>query len=243
MLCKCSVQIALPARANWSVQVGLRKLLCATGSAQVARAPCPRRNPCGACRLGGLHYLGARSRKQRCSQPASGGLSLAALANGDDTLSITADCYSIAAADVALAAALLAYVGGRLPNGRRPAHGRAAGPLHHKWTRVGRHRTAAIAGAAPSTLRGREGAAQALGPAEAAPVMAKLRQSRQRSRGHVASLEQARSACCTTAISPDRASESSKCSFAIPPAALRSPGAPYSRHPASVPGKVLVTPT
>ena len=33
----------------------------------------------------------------------------AALANGDDTLSITADCYSIAAADAAVAAALLAY--------------------------------------------------------------------------------------------------------------------------------------
>ena len=33
----------------------------------------------------------------------------AALANGDDTLSITADCYSVAAADAALAAALLAY--------------------------------------------------------------------------------------------------------------------------------------
>ena len=33
----------------------------------------------------------------------------AALANGDDTLSITADCYSITAADAALAAALLAY--------------------------------------------------------------------------------------------------------------------------------------
>ena len=33
----------------------------------------------------------------------------AALANGDDTLSSTADCYSIAAADAALAAALLAY--------------------------------------------------------------------------------------------------------------------------------------
>ena len=32
-----------------------------------------------------------------------------ALANGDDTLSITADCYSVAAADAALAAALLAY--------------------------------------------------------------------------------------------------------------------------------------
>ena len=30
-------------------------------------------------------------------------------ANGDDTLSITADCYSVAAADAALAAALLAY--------------------------------------------------------------------------------------------------------------------------------------
>ena len=33
----------------------------------------------------------------------------AALANGDDTLSITADCYSVAAADAARAAALLAY--------------------------------------------------------------------------------------------------------------------------------------
>ena len=33
----------------------------------------------------------------------------AALANGDDTLSIMADCYSIAAADAALAAALLVY--------------------------------------------------------------------------------------------------------------------------------------
>ena len=33
----------------------------------------------------------------------------AALANGDDTLSITADCYSVAAADAALTAALLAY--------------------------------------------------------------------------------------------------------------------------------------
>ena len=33
----------------------------------------------------------------------------AALANGDDTLSITADCYSVAAADAALAAARLAY--------------------------------------------------------------------------------------------------------------------------------------
>ena len=33
----------------------------------------------------------------------------AALANGDDTLSITADCYSVAAADAAIAAALLAY--------------------------------------------------------------------------------------------------------------------------------------
>ena len=34
---------------------------------------------------------------------------LSLLANGDDTLSITADCYSVAAADAALAAALLAY--------------------------------------------------------------------------------------------------------------------------------------
>ena len=34
---------------------------------------------------------------------------LSLLANGDDTLSITADCYSTAAADAALAAALLAY--------------------------------------------------------------------------------------------------------------------------------------
>ena len=33
----------------------------------------------------------------------------AALTNGDDTLSITADCYSVTAADAALAAALLAY--------------------------------------------------------------------------------------------------------------------------------------
>ena len=33
----------------------------------------------------------------------------AALANGDDTLSITADCYSIAAADATITAALLAY--------------------------------------------------------------------------------------------------------------------------------------
>ena len=33
----------------------------------------------------------------------------AALANGDDTLSITADCYSVAVADAALAAVLLAY--------------------------------------------------------------------------------------------------------------------------------------
>ena len=33
----------------------------------------------------------------------------AALTNGDDTLSMTADCYSIAAADAALAAALLTY--------------------------------------------------------------------------------------------------------------------------------------
>ena len=43
----------------------------------------------------------------------------AALANGDDTLSVTADCYSVAAADVALAAALLACnlsEGGLAPN-------------------------------------------------------------------------------------------------------------------------------
>ena len=33
----------------------------------------------------------------------------AALANGDDTLSITADCYSTAGTDAAIAAALLAY--------------------------------------------------------------------------------------------------------------------------------------
>ena len=51
---------------------------------------------------GRASLLGARSRKQR-QAPLS-----AALAN-DDTLSITADCYSIAAADAALAAALLAY--------------------------------------------------------------------------------------------------------------------------------------
>ena len=33
----------------------------------------------------------------------------AALANGDDTLSITADCYSTAGTDAAITAALLAY--------------------------------------------------------------------------------------------------------------------------------------
>ena len=48
----------------------------------------------------------------------------AALANGDDTLSITADCYSIAAADAALAAALLAYY-----TLHRGASGRAVGRL------------------------------------------------------------------------------------------------------------------
>ena len=68
----------------------------------------------------------------------------AALANGDDTLSITADCYSVAAADApcGCAAGLLhlltsGHSVGRLPNrngagrgdGRRH-HGRAAGLLH-----------------------------------------------------------------------------------------------------------------
>ena len=68
----------------------------------------------------------------------------AALANGDDTLSITADCYSTAGADAAITAALLAFYTssqehsvGRLPHrngagrgdGRRH-HGRAAGLLH-----------------------------------------------------------------------------------------------------------------
>ena len=64
----------------------------------------------------------------------------AALANGDDTLSITADCYSVAAADAALAALLAYYTSSQvdtLPNrngagrgdGRRH-HGRAAGLLH-----------------------------------------------------------------------------------------------------------------
>ena len=68
----------------------------------------------------------------------------AALANGDDTLSITADCDSTAGTDAAITAALLAYYTssqvdsvGRLPHrngagrgdGRRH-HGRAAGLLH-----------------------------------------------------------------------------------------------------------------
>ena len=52
--------------------------------------------------------MGARSRKQRRSQPAFRGSSLC-LANGDDTLSITADCYSTAGTDAAITAALLAY--------------------------------------------------------------------------------------------------------------------------------------
>ena len=86
--------------------------------------------------------MGARSRKQRRSQPASGAPLSAALANGDDTLSITADCYSIAAADAALAAALLAYYTSSQwtrcwPTGRGAGCGddqhhlgRAAGLLH-----------------------------------------------------------------------------------------------------------------
>ena len=50
-------------------------------------------------------------RKQRGLQPASGAPLSAALANGDDTLSITADCYSTADAETtsAIMAALLAY--------------------------------------------------------------------------------------------------------------------------------------
>ena len=52
----------------------------------------------------------------------------AALANGDDTLSITADCYSVAAADAALAAGLLhlltsGHSVGRLPNRNGAGHG------------------------------------------------------------------------------------------------------------------------
>ena len=61
----------------------------------------------------------------------------AALANGDDTLNITADCYSTAGTDAAITAALLAYYTsslGRLPNAGRGDdqrhHGRAAGLLH-----------------------------------------------------------------------------------------------------------------
>ena len=68
----------------------------------------------------------------------------AALANGDDTLSITADCYSVAAADAALAAALLAYytssqvdtllgdyrTGGAGRGDDQRHHGRTAGLLH-----------------------------------------------------------------------------------------------------------------
>ena len=62
----------------------------------------------------------------------------AALANGDDTLSITADCYSTAGTDAAITAALLAYyTSAQVPHrgsagrgdGRRH-HGRAAGLLH-----------------------------------------------------------------------------------------------------------------
>ena len=48
----------------------------------------------------------------------------AALANGDDTLSITADCYSTAGADAAIAAALLAYY--------LLTSGRAVGRLPHR---------------------------------------------------------------------------------------------------------------
>ena len=60
------------------------------------------------------------------------------MANGDDTLSITADCYSVAAADAALLHLLTSgHSVGRLPNrngaGRgddQRQHGRAAGLLH-----------------------------------------------------------------------------------------------------------------
>ena len=52
----------------------------------------------------------------------------AALANGDDTLSITADCYSTAGTDAAITAALLAYCAvGRLPHGKRAGHADAGG--------------------------------------------------------------------------------------------------------------------
>ena len=55
----------------------------------------------------------------------------AALANGDDTLSITADCYSTAGTDAAITAALLASgrAVGRLPHGERAGHADAGG--HH----------------------------------------------------------------------------------------------------------------
>ena len=75
----------------------------------------------------------------------------AALANGDDTLSITADCYSTAGTDAAITAALLAYytssqvdtllgdyrtgTAGRGDDQRH--HGRAAGLLHRGHHLVG----------------------------------------------------------------------------------------------------------
>ena len=83
---------------------------------------CPARLPCG-------NLPTARLPAPRCSRPAArprrsqqAPLS-AALANGADTLSITADCYSVAAADAALAAALLAYTTPRRTP-RRPAPSR-----------------------------------------------------------------------------------------------------------------------
>ena len=72
----------------------------------------------------------------------------AALANGDDTLSITADCYSTAGTDAAITAALLAYYTSSqvdtLLGDYRRHHGRAAGLLHLLTSRraVGRLRTA-----------------------------------------------------------------------------------------------------
>ena len=60
----------------------------------------------------------------------------AALANGDDTLSITADCYSTAGTDAAIIAALLAYytssqVDTLLGDYRRNGAGRGDGQRHH----------------------------------------------------------------------------------------------------------------
>ena len=86
------------------------------------RAPeCPRRNPRGArCRaLSGSGVVNAPAWAGFTTWELLRGSSvvrnlhleapLSALANGDDTLSITADCYSTAGTDAAITAALLAY--------------------------------------------------------------------------------------------------------------------------------------